>query len=84
MSKRAHSKVSPTKANCEADFRDKLKLNDEFGEFKKLLEKEARSSPDVHELLVPLAKLEKAILIAAHGRRFVVEPEKKHRAMRAR
>ena len=83
MPKRAHRKVPPTKANCEADFRDKEKLAEEFDEFKKLVEKAAKSSPDVEKLIVPLEKLEKAIIIGAHGRCFVVEDKKKHRALRA-
>jgi hypothetical protein len=84
MSKRAHPKVRATKANCEADSRAKEKLADEFEEFKEMLEKAAKSSPEVKKLIVPLAKLERAIIIGAHGRRFEVEQEKKQRALQAR
>lgn len=84
MSKKALPKVRPTKANCEADSRAKEKLADQFDEFKEVVEKAAKSSPDVKKLIVPLAKLERAIIIGAHGRCFVVEDAKKQRALQAR
>ena len=79
-SQRTHPRVSPTKANFEADFRNKEKLGDEFEEFKKVLEQAAKYSPDVKELMIPLAKLESAIMIGAWGMVFVVEDEKKERS----
>jgi len=79
-SKRSHPEVPPTKANCEQDFRDKLKLNDEFEEFKTRLVQAAKSSPDVEKLVIPLNRLEKAMLVAAHGRHFVLSHTKKHRS----
>ena len=77
ISKRPHPKVPPTKANFEKDFRDKLKLDAEFEKFKKRLVNAAKSSPAVEELLIPLRKLEKAVLIGAHGRRFVFNDKKR-------
>jgi hypothetical protein len=70
--KQRHREVAPTKRNCEKDFRDKLKLNAEFAEFKKLFEKSAKSSPDLEKLVIPLRRLEKAMNIAAHGMHFVL------------
>jgi hypothetical protein len=67
-----HPKVPPTKANCEKDFQAKLKLNAQFKEFKKQVDKAAKSSPAVEKLKIPLKKLEDKIIIAAHGRHFVV------------
>ncbi len=78
-SQRTHPMVPPTKANFEADFRNKEKLGDEFEEFKKVLEQAAKSSPDVQELMVPLAKLESAVMIGAWGMVFVTEDEKEKR-----
>lgn len=74
--KRPHPKVPPSKANLEKDFRDKLKLDAEFEKFKKRLLKAAKSSPAVEELLIPLRRLEKAVLIGAHGVHFVHEVKK--------
>jgi hypothetical protein len=79
-SKRTHRQVPPTRANCEADLRDKKKLNAEFNGFKKLLEQAAQSSSDVRKLRVPLRKLERSIRVAAHGKHFVVQDKKKHRS----
>jgi hypothetical protein len=74
-----HPKLPATKANCERDHRNKLKLNEEFTQFKKLLKTTARSSPDVKKLVIPLNKLERAIIIGAHG--IHLEPvEKRNRS----
>jgi hypothetical protein len=70
-----HPEVPATKENCEADFQDKLKLNEEFEKFKKLLVDAAKSSQAVEKLVVPLNKLEKAMNIAAHGRHLVPRDE---------
>ena len=78
--KRSHAKVLPTKANCEQDFRDKLKLSHQFEEFKKLLQGAARSSSDVQKLVIPLNRLEKAVKVAAWGRHFVLNPKKRHQS----
>ena len=76
-----HPKVPATSANCEEDHKAKLKLNDEFAEFKKVVEQAAKSSPDVQKLIVPLEKLEKAMIIGAHGMHLVaVEDEQKRRS----
>jgi len=76
-----HPKVPATSANCEEDHIAKLKLNEEFAEFKIKVENAAKRSPDVKELIVPLEKLEKAMIIAAHGKHLVaVEDEKKRRS----
>jgi hypothetical protein len=72
-----YPKVPPTKENCEADYRDKVKLNEEFKEFEKLVEDAAKRSPEVKELIVPLKKLEQWIIAAAHGRHFVPDDHKK-------
>jgi len=75
-----HPKVPATSANCEEDHQAKLKLNEEFEEFKTVVEKAAKTSPDVQKLIVPLVKLEKAMIVAAHGKYLVaVEHEKKQR-----
>ena len=75
-----HPEVPATSANCEADHKAKLKLNDEFAEFKKVVENAAKKSPDVKELIVPLAKLETFINAAAHGVHLVpVEDDNKKR-----
>jgi hypothetical protein len=79
-SPRRHPRVPPTKANFGADSRNKRKLADEFEEFKIRVKKSAKFSPEVRELTVPLAKLEKAVRIAAWGMVFVPEGEKKRRS----
>ena len=71
-----HRKVPPTKANFERDHRDKLKLDKAFVKFKKLVQREAKRSREVRELLVPLRVLESAIIIGAFGRHFVFNPPK--------
>jgi hypothetical protein len=78
--KRTHPRVPPTKENFDVDFRNKEQLGDEFEEFKKVVEQEAKSSPDVQKLIVPLAKLENAVKIGAWGMIFVTEDEKKQRS----
>ena len=76
-----HRKVPATPANCEEDHQAKLKLNAEFEEFKTVVERAAKSSPDVQKLIVPLVKLEKAMIVAAHGRHLVAaEDERKQRS----
>jgi hypothetical protein len=76
-----HPKVPATPANCEEDHQAKLKLNAEFEEFKRVFDKAAKTSPDVQRLIVPLEKLEKAMIVAAHGKHLVaVEDEKKQRS----
>ena len=76
-----HPKVPATPANCEADHQAKLKLNGEFEKFKTVVERAAKSSPDVQKLIVPLVKLEKAMIVAAHGKHLVAaEDEKKQRS----
>jgi signal transduction histidine kinase len=76
-----HPKVPATSANCEEDHEAKLKLNQEFEEFKAVVENAAKISPDVQKLKVPLKKLENALIIAAHGKHLVaVEDEKKQRS----
>ena len=72
-----HPKVPPTKENFEADHRDKVKLNEEFAKFKKLVEDAAKTSPEVQKLLVPLENLGKAIIPAAFGKHFVADDYKK-------
>jgi hypothetical protein len=79
-SKQVHREVPPTKANCEEDFQDKVKLNVEFEKFKKLVREGAKSSPDVEKLVVPLTKLEKVMNVAAHGVHFVVNEKKKEQS----
>ncbi len=79
-SERPHPRVPPTKENFDTDFRNKEKLGDEFEEFKKVFEQEAKFSPDFQKLVVPLAKLESAIKIGAWGMVFVPEDEKKQRS----
>ena len=76
-SKRPHPEVPPTQENCDEDFQDKLKLAAEFDDFADRLEKAAKTSPDVAKLVVPLKKLEKAILTGAHGKHFVLHDKKK-------
>ena len=76
-SQRKHRRVPPTKSNFDLDLRNKEQLGDEFEEFKKVLEQAAKSSSDVQKLLVPLAKLENAIIVGAWGIVFVPEDEKK-------
>lgn len=78
--RREHPEVPATPANFEKDHRDKLKLSVEFDQFKELVEKEAKISPDVRKLIVPMLRLEKALIIAAHGRHFIpVKHAKKQR-----
>jgi len=79
-SKGKHRVVPATRANCETDFRNKLKLNEEFKDFKQVFDRAARSSADVKRLAVPLRKLERAIIIGAHGVHIVVKPPKKRRS----
>jgi hypothetical protein len=80
-SERTHPRVPPTKANCEEDHRDKVKLNAEFAAFKAVVNKSAKTSPEVRKLIVPLIKLEKAIIVAAFGKHFVTaRHEKKQRS----
>jgi hypothetical protein len=75
-----HPKVKATPANCERDHQRKLKLNEEFKDFETLVRKEAKKSPEVRELLVPLASLKKAIIFGAHGFYLLpVPPPKKKR-----
>jgi hypothetical protein len=76
-SDRDHPKVPPTKANCEEDHENKLRLNAEFEKFKAIVEQAAKHSKEVEELLVPLKKLENAVLIGAHGKHFVPEKTEK-------
>jgi hypothetical protein len=78
-SKGKHPVVPATSTNCERDFRNKLKLNEEFKDFKEVFDRAARSSTDVRKLAIPLRKLESAIIIGAHGIHLVVEPPKKKR-----
>ncbi|HWY05757.1 MAG TPA: hypothetical protein VNY24_02790 [Candidatus Acidoferrales bacterium] len=76
-----HPKVPATSANCEEDHKAKLKLNEEFAEFKKRVENAAMKSPDVKQLIVPLEKLEKAMIVAAHGKHLIaVEDEQKRQS----
>jgi hypothetical protein len=76
-----HPKVPATSDNCEKDHQAKLKLNAEFEEFKTVVEEAAKTSPPVQKLIVPLVKLEKAIIVAAHGVHLVAaEDEKKQRS----
>jgi hypothetical protein len=80
-SERTRPRVPPTKANCEEDYRAKLKLNAEFAAFKAVVNKSAKTSFEVKKLIVPLIKLEKAMIVAAHGKHFVAaEDEKKQRS----
>jgi len=72
-SQRRHPRLRPTKANFNVDSRNKEKLGDEFEKFKKKVKKAAKSSPEVRALIVPLAKLEKAVRIGAWGIVFVPE-----------
>ncbi len=73
-----HPKVPATSANCEEDHKAKVRLNEEFTEFKKAVENAAKKSPAVKALIVPLKKLEKAMIVAAHGKHLVaVEDEQK-------
>lgn len=65
-----HPKVPPSKENFEADHQDKVKLNEEFAQFKKLVDDAAKTSPEVRKLLVPLENLGKAVIKAAFGRHF--------------
>jgi hypothetical protein len=83
-SQRRHRRVPPTKANFDADSRNKKKLGDEFEKFKQNVKKAAKTSPAVQELIVPLARLEKAVRIGAWGIVFVPEDEKKRRAVAGR
>jgi hypothetical protein len=79
--RREHPKVPATPANFEKDHQCKLKLNAEFDQFKELVEKEAKISPDVRKLIVPMLRVEKAIIFAAHGRHFIpVKHAKKQRS----
>jgi hypothetical protein len=80
-SQRRHPRLPPTKANFDADSRNKKKLADEFEEFKQKVKKAAKSSPAVEELIVPLAKLENAVRIGAWGIIFVPVEEKKRRVL---
>ena len=82
--RREHPKVPGTPANFEKDHEDKIKLNAEFDEFKELVEKEAKISPDVRKLIVPMIKLEKAIIIAAHGRHFIPVKQAKKQSKKQR
>ena len=83
--RREHPKVPATPANFEKDHQDKMKLNAEFDQFKELVEKEAETSADVRKLIVPMIRLEKAIIIAAHGRHFipVKQPKKQSKKQRS-
>jgi hypothetical protein len=76
-SKETHRVVPATSANCETDFRNKVKLNKEFARFKKVFGQAAKSSGEVKKLVVPLRKLERAIIIGAYGVHLVVKPKKK-------
>jgi hypothetical protein len=71
-----HPKVPPTKENFEADHQDKVKLNEEFARFKKLVDDAAKSSPDVQKLVVPLENLGKAVIKAAFGKHFYMDDYK--------
>jgi hypothetical protein len=76
-----HPKVPATSANCEEDHAAKLELNKEFAKFKETVEDAAKKSPDVQKLIVPLEKLEKAMIVAAHGKHLIaVEDEKKRQS----
>ena len=83
-SQRKHLRVPPTKANFDADSRNKKKLGDEFEKFKQKVKKAAKSSSEVQELIVPLVRLEKAVKIGAWGIVFVPGDEKKRRALAGR
>ena len=76
-SKKDHPKVPPSQKNFDEDHQDKMQLNAEFDAFQKLVETEAKTSPDIKKLLVPLKKLEKAVIIGAHGKHFVLPYKKK-------
>jgi hypothetical protein len=71
-----HPKVPPTKENFEVDHQDKVKLNEEFARFKKLVDDAAKSSPDVQKLVVPLENLGKAVIKAAFGKHFYMDDYK--------
>lgn len=77
MPRDEHPKVPPTKENFEEDHRDKVKLNEEFAAFKKLVEQAAKTSPEVQKLLVPLNRLGQAVITAAFGKHFVPDVHKK-------
>lgn len=66
-----HPKVPATAANCEEDHQAKLKLNAEFEQFKTVVEEAAKTSRDVQKLIVPLERLEKVMIVAAHGKHLV-------------
>jgi hypothetical protein len=66
-----HRKVLATSANCEEDHRAKVKLNVEFKEFKTVVKKAAKTSPDIQKLIIPLVRLEKAVVLAAFGKHLV-------------
>lgn len=69
-----HPKVPATPANCEKDHERKLKLNEEFEDFESLVQREAKKSRDVRELLKPLGRLKTAIKFGAHGFYLVPPP----------
>ena len=81
-----HQKVLATPTNCEKDHEAKLKLDEEFEEFEKLVRREARKSRDVRELLVPLERVKKFVIHGAHGRLLfpVPAPKKEGKVSRAR
>lgn len=66
-----HPKVPATSANCEADHQAKLKLHEKFEQFKTVVEKAAKTSPDVQKLIIPLERLERVMFIAAYGKHLV-------------
>jgi hypothetical protein len=81
-----HQKVPATPANCEKDHQAKLKLDEEFKEFERLVRREAKKSREVRELLVPLESLKSFVIRGAYGRRFVPvpPPKKKKKVLTAR
>jgi hypothetical protein len=74
-----YPKVPATPENCEKDYQDKMKLNAEFEEFMKVFKDLAKISPEVQKLSVPVAKLEKALRLAAFGRHLVASEYEKNR-----
>jgi hypothetical protein len=72
-----HEKVPATLTNCEKDHEAKLKLDEEFDDFEKLVLREAKKSREVSELIGPLERLKKFSQRAAYGRHLVPVPPPK-------
>jgi hypothetical protein len=70
----SHQKVPATLANCEKDHKAKKKLEYEFEDFERLLQRDAKKSRDVQKLLKPLGKLRAAMKIGAYGAHLVPPP----------